>query len=291
MTAAICTAIAIGVNIEKAIYRPIVSAPLGSPARTEVGPKTQPFLPIVNLIGANHGATPKMNVKEFAGCTSASLKGTYWTSLPAMSVDLSGITITNVGNLPCALPLSISAAAITGPNGARLRSTKFIAPSPMPMQPAADQQTEPVGSTPSSLPEFENVAVVPNYGGGAWLDAESLIANIHVATLTLTPRGEAVLVIYTVAPPSPSHASCISVPVGGSIRIEVGAQSVIVPVPSMPAPSGGNQNTTGSAFYECSTGLVTPFLTWDEAAQIVGPSGSNNGRLASRNDSVLNLAP
>jgi hypothetical protein len=95
---------------------------------------------------------------------------------------------------------------------------------------------------------------------------------VQIQQLELNPEGKAVVVIVSFFDPSTEPAECIAPPGGGSIDIGLDNQTMLVPVPLMPAPAGGPENSTGSSFYECSTSAISPFVTWDQAVQMAGGS-------------------
>lgn len=220
--------------------------------------------------GSSAGASAPM-------CTAAQLKTTYWTSEPEMAVTLSGVTFQNTGRT-CLMPTELNYAAVVNSKDEVVHFTGFRVPTEL----AITSGASTLLATPAhSRPEFANTVIHRNI-------VAVFADRFTVRQLTLPTGGRAVLVIVTAFSPNYTPTNCVSPPKGGGFLMRLSEnENIMVPVPLMPAPAGGPENVNGSAFYECSTGAVSPFITWNEAAKVVGPPPS----LASRDSPILDRAP
>jgi len=235
---------------------------------------------VIRFTGGDHGAVPVSGVPAAARAITA-LRSLFWTSLPAMAVELSGVTITNIGSTSCALPAEVSSAIIENGSVTAVRSPYFSV--------SADLGS--ANEWPSLLaPAQEFVRAQVPITHGRYLIAVGLPESLEFTQLELHPGGKAVLVIDTDAEPDaasrPVH--CIDPPGNGGIRFGLGRETLVVPVPRMPAPAGGSWNPSGSAFYECTSGIISPFITWTQATELVGPGGTG---LVSRDSPIWDRAP
>jgi len=225
-------------------------------------------------VDGDHGAIPASDVPSAPPCTGAQLASTYWTSLPGnMASDLSGVTVRNRGRT-CVLPTEITSAAVVDKKGMIVRFNGFSVPTRL-------RVANAVFASPTDThrePEFADMA---RAAIAVWLRRSTF------PRLALSRGGEAVLVILTTSDPSVTPTNCLAPPAGGGFAITLsGTNRLMVAVPHMPS-GGGPENPTGSAFAECSTGLVAPFVTWNEAARVVGGPPS----LPSRDSPIFDRAP
>ncbi|MFZ2056296.1 MAG: hypothetical protein WAV54_02660 [Acidimicrobiales bacterium] len=263
-----------------------------APTTTEVN--RTPKMRLVDFTGGDNGAIPLSDDPTAPACVSGSLTGTYWTTMPAMNIDLSGATITNTGTATCSLPTSVLSAEVVDATGAAVQSAAYTTPTSIPTASSGSSSATPTLPSPTTpAPEFENLPVsASTSSSGGIVDLPN--ANFQIEPLALEPSGKAVLIIETVEYSGSGTPSCIEPPAGGGILLSLGSESLTIPVPLMPAPADPADNVSGSAYYECLTGLLAPFVTWDEAVAVVGFGGieSPSGvQLPQKDNVIYDLAP
>jgi hypothetical protein len=220
-------------------------------------------------------------------CTVGQLHSQFWTTMPFnMAGVFSGLTITNGGGR-CRLPVQVSWAGVEAANGNLVRPPGYTVPKRLP---GAAAQYEQQTTARHPVPEFAAMSL----DKGRPASFASIFSGFAHSTTTVRPlvlsgggKAELVLQIWT---PVTNVDNCLSAPKGGSLALGIANQVLRARVPIMPAPSGGPFNVTGSAFWECSTTLISPFLTWAQAVALVGRPGGGQA-LPGRDDFVFDPAP
>jgi hypothetical protein len=203
----------------------------------------------------------------------------------------SGVTLTNTG-VACALPTEVSSAAVVDGNGAVVRQAGYNVSSTMSTIPSAGVATvSPDAASPEA--EFVNAPIISTSGGATVYGYTA--DNLSVEQLELATGGKAELIITSAFSDQAVESSCLAPPSGGGLTIALfGSGALTAPVPMMPAPQGGADNPTGSAFFECSTSVMSPFITWDAAASFVisGIAYSvQGGTVPNKDNAIWGLAP
>ncbi len=220
-------------------------------------------------------------------CTVGQFHSQFWTTMPFNMAGLfSGLTITNGGGR-CALPLQVSWAGVEAADDSLLRPPGYTVPKRLP-DPAAQYDQQPTARHP--VPEFAAMSL--DKGGPA--SFARIYSAFARSTTTVRPlvlsRGERAELVLQIWTPVTNVDNCLSVPKGGALALGISNQVLRAPVPIMPAPSGGPFNLSGSAYWQCSTTLISPFLTWAQAVALVGPPGGGQA-LPGRDDFVFDPAP
>lgn len=220
-------------------------------------------------------------------CSVSRLHAQFWTTLPFnMSGVFSGLTITNEGGR-CALPVQVSWAGVTDARGRIIAPAGYAVPERLP-----DATSEP-GESPTArrpVPEFASMALDKS-GTVSFASIYGAFAHAKTAVrpLVLPRAGKAELVLEIWTPVTDVHG-CLSAPKGGAIDLGISNEALRASVPVLPAPTGGSFNLSGSGYWQCSTTLISPFLTWAQAAHLVGPP-SGGQSLRTRDDFVYDPAP
>jgi hypothetical protein len=152
-----------------------------------------------------------------------------------------------------------------------------------------------LASANAPVAEFANMSLVSE-NGAQYINFGSPEMDVQVAPITLGTGGSAVVVIESFFNPTSVASDCLSAP-GDSVLegdFPLSSGDLGVPIPLMPAPGGGSENANGSSFYECATSAVSPFVTWNEATEMVGNGsifGDSQGTLPGADNQILSLAP
>ena len=268
--------------------------PAGRPGQAAKRPSTTVALPagvrLVAFTGGDHGAVAAADASPALPCALDRLATDFWTTQPAAnSYLMSGITVTNTG-VRCTLPTGLTAAAVVAASQVPVRQAGFTAPRALRQSASGPSMRSPTVASP--LPEFANLATRKH-------GQETIVSGlpgmaVSVPRLTLSTGGKAVLVIASVFNPNVLQRHCLAAPASGGLTLTAAGSTLDVRIPIMPAPAGGPENGTGSAFYECSTSAISPFLTWDQASQVVGGPAvvtGPSGPLPNVDNPIYKLAP
>jgi hypothetical protein len=244
---------------------------------------------LVAFTGGDHGAAAAAGASAPA-CALSKLATDFWTTQPGLSGELlSGVTVTNTGPR-CTLPTGLTSAAVISSSGGLVRQAGFAAPGSLRATSSGASLRPATAAAP--LPEFSNLATTRR---GQDLVASGLPGTVvSIRRLTLRTGGKAVLVIASAFSPNAVARNCLAAPAGGGLRLATAGSILHVRVPIMPAPAGGPENRTGSAFYACSTSAISPFLTWDQASSVVGGPAvvtGPSGPLPNVDNPIYKLAP
>jgi hypothetical protein len=245
---------------------------------------------LIAFTGGDHGAVATAAASPAPACALAQLTADFWTTQPGASGELlSGVTVTNTG-ARCTLPASLTSAAVVAAASVPVRQAGFMVPSTLRESVSGASLRTPTAASP--VPEFSDL---PTAGRGQATVASGLPGTgVSVRQLTLDTGGKAVLVVASIFNPNVVQRNCLAPPAGGGLTLVAAGSTLHVRVPIMPAPAGGPENRTGSAFYECSTSAISPFLTWDQASEVVGGPAvvtGPHGPLPNVDNPIYRLAP
>ncbi|MHB8245868.1 MAG: hypothetical protein ACYDGN_11040 [Acidimicrobiales bacterium] len=203
--------------------------------------------------GAVRAFVPTNGGSPPPSCAPSRLSTQYWTSVPGMALIVSGFNVINQSNSACTLPAYPSQVALAGADGGVLSPVSLPTPD---------------GKTSSH--DFVNYPSAPD-----WIPSTMVDFASDTAPLTLLPGGEAVVLLYAeemMVGAGPPPSTCINAPAGGGLGVTLGTSAnsaIVVPVPTA-SQLVSTLDPAGSAFTSCTAVLVSPFLTWHQAAAIVG---------------------
>lgn len=242
---------------------------------------------------SSRGAVPASSRATSAQCSPSQLSSDFWITLPGASQGLlySGFTVTNAGLAACTLPTQLSNAVLNNSQGQAVSEPGFTATNSI--SSVTSSSTLASASAGSPVPEFTNMELATN-GGVSTVAFGDLGSPVQVQQMTLNPGGQAVVVVASFFDINALQTDCLASPNDGSLAASFANGTLDVAIPILAASSGGPENSTGSAFYECGTSEVSPFVSWAQAAEIVGgpavPQGPN-GPVPGVDNSILALAP
>jgi hypothetical protein len=243
------------------------------------------------VFSSSRGAEKTESTVSTSNCVPSDLSTHYWTTLPeSQGLLASGFTVTNVSQVDCNLPTQVSNAAI-GLQGLPIVQSGFQSGSQLSTLPSGTTPQAASASTPG--PEFMNMQIDLS-NGISTIDFGQPSVPVVIQPITLNSGGEAVVVISSYFNPDSVENDCLAAPSGGSLLVTLPGGVLNVPIPLMPAPSGGSENSTGSVFYECGPSAISPFVTWAQAAQMVGGSSvlqGSSGTVPGLDNSIFSLAP
>lgn len=163
---------------------------------------------------ASHGGAVTTAAVASPLCTAADLTTQFWTTTPAMNVDMSGFNVINESNSPCSLPEYPQSVNFTNSDGALVS----------------------LPSLPNSQGQLSDTDFADFGSAGAWPDITMTPIPANPSALTLMPNGVASDLLITTSPVNePSSTSCISTPTGGSITVSLGADDSVTVTPQADA--------------------------------------------------------